>query len=129
MTEEKQEHKQKPKMIEVRTVRTIGGKKSIVVEYVEKGELKRTTLPIESVNGGKVDAETLGMGVPYGIDWSGLKFEPITGDQLAEELHKNGIWTREDVQRNPGAVQGAFQKIVGLSMSKIYQVANGHNKE
>lgn len=128
MTEEKQEHK-KPKMIEVRTVRTIGGKKSIVVEYVEKGVLKRATLPIESVNGSKVDAETLGMGVPYGIDWSKLKLEPVTAEQLAEELHKNGIWTREDVQKNPGAVQGAYQKVIGLSMSKIYQVANSHNKE
>ena len=127
MSEEKQEHKPKPKMIEVRTVKTTG--KSVIVEYTEKGATKRAIMPVDSIKDGKVDSETLSLGIPYGIDWSKLELNQVTAEQLATELHKNDIWTREDVQKNPAAVQGALQKLIGLNLGKIYQVANSHKKE
>lgn len=99
---------------------------SAVISWVEDGTLQKGIIPSELIIGNEVVDEYLTMAIPFGIDWA-LALESVhrsvTVDDLAKELRRHGIWTLEDAQRNPQAVQGAILSAYGVSYATVMKAA------
>lgn len=115
-----EEKPKKIKKIQVRVVEVRGP--SAVVEFA--GGLKRAIIPLEEIEEDSVSAETLELGVPYGAPWESLVQLKATPQQLADELRRNGIWTIEDLERNPRAAIGALQTVYGADLSALLLAAH-----
>ena len=114
----------KIKLVKVRVVRVTGP--SAVVEWA--GGLKRAVIPAAEVISDElyatVPADVLDEGAPYGLPWERLVKMEATPEKLADELHRNGIWTMEDVESNPRAIMGALQTVYGVELSTLIQAAH-----
>ena len=83
--------------------------KAALVQWVERGKMKRAIVPAGAVKDGEIDAVELEAGLPYGEDWTQVKG---VNAAVAEELRKRGVWTKEDALSNGRYVHDAV--IVGL---------------
>jgi len=116
------------KRIEARVI--LRKKAAILLEINDKdGFPIRATFPADSLiirDDGTVliTEEEFSMGISYGIPWE-YKFKQIVvlPERLSGELHRNGIWTREDVYKNPEGVKGALLSSMGVSLAYITQIA------
>lgn len=90
------------KKVQVTVVHTDGA--AALVQWVERGKLKRTIVPAESVAGGAVPADELEAGLPYGDDFGSVK--GVTA-AVVEMLKSYGIWTKADARANPRHVREA----------------------
>jgi len=103
-------------------------KKAVVVEYLDDNSVKqRCIIPEESLGDGNVVRdELLSASIPYGVDWE-FHLEGVVGNvtsaSIAEEFHKVGLWTAEDIMKNPGKVQGALQSAYGLDYAGVINIA------
>lgn len=80
-------------------------KEAALVQWVVRGKLKRTIIPHSSIKGGKVAADELAAGLPYGEDWTKVKgVTPL----MATWLKNYGVWTKEDALTNPRYVREAL---------------------
>lgn len=94
---------------------------SALVEW----NLKRAIIPASVIHDDlTVSQDELEMGIPYGIPWENITLT-ATSQALADHLRANGIWTREDLERNPSAAFGALQAVYGVDLAAIYQAAYG----
>lgn len=81
----------------IRVVRVQG--KAALVEYGEGGEPLRVTIPLgEIADDGKVQADVLRSGVPYGLPWEEAPIGKVAGRHVARALRNAGIWTAEDLR-------------------------------
>lgn len=108
--------------IDIRLVEQTGA--SALVEYWKKGRLNRVIVPVVEIRKGKVKSEILDAGIPWGEAWESLPYPQVTPDQIADELHRQGIWTKEDVLKNRGAVSAAIQQVHGPIIQIIMQFIN-----
>lgn len=76
-----------------------------LVQWVERGKLKRTIVPHSSMQGGKVPADELAAGLPHGEDWA--KAVKGVTPLVAKTLKNYGIWTKEDALASPRHVREA----------------------
>ena len=103
-------------------------KKAALVEYRDDNGVKqRCLIPEESLkNGNVVRDELLSASIPYGVDWEyqldGVVGK-VTSEIIAEEFHKVGLWTADDIMKNPAAVQGALMSAYGIDYSGIINIA------
>lgn len=103
-------------------------KKAAVVEYVDyRMQKQRCIVPEESLeNGNAVRDELLSASIPYGVDWE-YHLEGVVGkatpERIAEEFHKAGLWTADEIMRNPEQVQGILHSVYGLDYAGIINIA------
>lgn len=86
---------------------------SSVVEWVDdSGSVNRSILPSTELieENGEVFVENVEEGQPYGEDWENYIHTKVGPKGIAALLRKNGIWTREDFDRNTRAVNFSFQE-------------------
>lgn len=123
MSEEKQEGKRAParrkKLIPVTVIAKTG--KGAVVQWLEKNDLKRVTIPRNKLEGDKVDAEILKAGVPYGLPWEELLLPEVTAKDLAKELRRHNVWTATDAQLNAVQVRAAVQSVYKQTVLAIVE--------
>lgn len=100
-----------------------------MVEYTRAGKLARVVVPVEAVIGGAVDADLIEAGVPYGLPIASLVTLKATSADFETNLHKNDIWTAEDILTHPAEVQGALQATYAVDVSTIFTVASKATKE
>lgn len=122
--------KPKPKPTRVRRVSTKGG--MMLVEWEDpKGDgLQRywvtMTMIVDTLDddGNYVTVEAPERGVPYGVDWKAVlpKLKTTTTD-VANEFKRRGIWTYEDMSRNPNLVRTALATALGLDLAAILTAA------
>lgn len=106
-------------------------KSAVLVEFSETSILERYSFPAESIkveeDGSTVlvsDEDIDQMGIAYGVPWEYLLEGIIVSpNQLADSLHKNGIWTAEDAMSNPDGIKGALLSSLSHSISSIIRVA------
>ena len=72
-------------------IRTIAGK-NVLVEYARGDEINRVLIPLKSLD--RVTDSTLDAGVQFGLKWS--KVIEGADKHIESELHRAGIYTRED---------------------------------
>jgi len=114
-----EEKPKKKKLIPVRVIYNHG--KTSLVEWEANG-LHRAFIPVDQAQEGKVDAEVLETGMPYGLPWEKyIKPTTVTPEQLANALRVAGIWTKEDLWNNPQSVMGAIQGVVGIHLGSLVE--------
>jgi len=104
----------------VRVVRS--GNNVKLVEWQEDGKyLRRGWVPnqyIDIDNG--VDDSILQKAAPYGLPLQYL-LSPIVieTEQLADSIHRFGLWTKEDILRNANDIARAILLCCGLGASRV----------
>ena len=100
----------------------IRGQAKLVEWTDETGHLRRSVIP--------VDADDPEHGIPYGLPFESLAAAVVvTPEQIADALHRVGIWTYEDLRAHPNEAIGALNNITGLSYASLVnsarRVSNG----
>ncbi len=88
------------KLVAVQVVHQEG--EAALVQWDERGKLKRTIVPAASVKDEQVPADELAKGLPYGDDFS--KVKGITAGVVVA-LKNHGVWTRADALASPRRVR------------------------
>ena len=96
---------------------------SALVEYDDKGQLKRATIPQADIVDNEVSSYKLKMGIPHGLDWAKLITLQATPELLEQNLRRAGIWTADDALNNAPKVLGAIQATYQLDLGKLLQAA------
>lgn len=94
-------------------VKRIAERKGMVlVEWVEDDELRRSILPSAEVDEEGYCAAPE-RGLEYGVPWSNYFSYQLDPVALERSLKNAGVWTVEDLTRNPKLLQGAMVAIAG----------------
>lgn len=79
--------------------------RSILVEWADDEGQHRSYVPYDSVFDiqGQSVCELADLGIPYGVPWELLAHQlpAIDGTELQKELRRLGIWTYDDLRKNP----------------------------
>jgi hypothetical protein len=119
------EKARKPRAKKSATVSVLDARgESALVEWTGKdGEARRAYIPAGEIDDGKVAVETLEAGIPYGAPWGELAEEiglpPDYAPGFARSLYAHGVWTVEDLERNPKAVVGALVEATGITAGAL----------
>lgn len=103
----------------MKTIKQTGHSK--LVELQEAEQVKRVILPVNEDN--------IELGIPYGFPFAeALKGHVCKGmaERIEAELHKAGIWTPEDISKNPGTAQGAVLAAYGVDYAILLQIAKNY---
>ncbi len=98
------------------------GRGAVLIEWFDlEQHIHRGWVPTEVLNEDmNVDAKVLSKAAPYGIPFEGLlpstTIEPV---QLADSLRKRGLWTAEDILRNPTDIAHALISCLGFHASQV----------
>ena len=123
--------KNEPINVKIITIKGV----AMLVEWIIDAKVYRAIIPESvvtiSIPGleGFADLDILETGIPYGLPWKELipKYE-IMPIMLEEELHKAGIWTVEDFEKNPGDVQGAVAMATKRINRDLANIVKSHKK-
>lgn len=85
--------------------------KAVLVEWADDGQYKRATIPASKLDGNDCPADVLEASPAYGVDWA-AKFRLPGSDVLANELRRQGIWTKEDFMRGRATVNAVMMRIL-----------------
>jgi len=102
---------------------------SALVQWSTVDGLKRGYVPANEVSAdGKCPADVLSASIPYGAPWEEileeiLRMRPRTADEFANSLRAHGIWTAEDIERNPRGAQRAINAIIGVTIGALRRAA------
>jgi hypothetical protein len=107
--------------VDVKIIRYQG--RAALVECVDKGVPRRFVVPREAVDGGSVSPEELALGIEYGEPWEELWTPQVTPEAVATALRRRGLWTVEDLRREPGKAVAALQSVYGLDLSTLLAIA------
>lgn len=77
---------------------------SALVEWFDGEDVRRGIVPVKALKGDSIEREELERAIPYGEPWEELVEFKITAEDLARNLRNRGIWTREDLRKNPNLV-------------------------
>lgn len=97
------------------------GRGTKLVQWSDGKSMKRAWVPAHLINQDlEVSFKTLNESPAYGLPFDHiLQSVTISADVVADALHRRGIWTDEDVMRNPEAVSKALIAAMGLSVSSV----------
>lgn len=108
-------------MIAVRVIRAQGP--AVLVQWTDGDDLRRAYVPAREVLDGQVSSETLAAGIPYGLLWEEIVAFSVTPERLARELRRRGVWTTEDVLRQPNSIVAALQAAYRIDLAAIQGAA------
>lgn len=106
-------------MVRVEIIRRKGD--TVLIRYFDNEESKMVIMPTVSVSDqNEVEEEELELAIPYGMPWEEIAGNPtVSGEDIAKELHRRGIWTLADLEVNMNAVVGALQSVYRLDASAL----------
>jgi hypothetical protein len=104
-------------MMQVTTITRQG--QSVLVEWIDDGNLRRATVPASTVVDNEVDPDTLAYGVAYGLPWEQMLSLRVTPERIADALRRHGIWTAGDLQHSPSAAFAALQEAYSVDVSAL----------
>lgn len=110
-------------MIDVTRVSTNG--QAATIQYERNGRLHRAIVPAAAIRDGQVSEAVLSAAVDLpGFDLSELGDELVikTAD-LENELRSAGLWTTEDLLKNPRLLMGIIQRLYGADVAAIQNAA------
>ncbi len=119
--DEEPTRKKTPKQIKVKVVQRRG--ESALVEWLDGEQQQRATVPATAVVHNQVAEDVLLAGVPYGVPWADLVQLTATPDAVQAELYRVGVWTVDDLRRNPQLALGALQRIYGTDLAALMRAA------
>ncbi|GAF93889.1 unnamed protein product [marine sediment metagenome] len=105
MLEDKEE-KKREEAVGVMVIEQRG--KSKLVQTVQNGIPRRYVVDAAKIKDGKVASGVLKKSPEVGEEWAEMVEFKGTPDDLDRIMRINGLFTREDVQKNPGALQASI---------------------
>jgi len=103
--------------------------KTVLVEWVEDNKIKRGFIPSKNLaTDSLVAKKVLSAATPYGLPWAKLIKLQATPEGIEVALHRAGIWTMEDLMKNPMPALGAIQAAYWLDMSILLMAAQEFEK-
>jgi hypothetical protein len=96
-----------------------------VIQWVEDGTTRRGVIPSILVNGDHVDDSALSLAVPYGIDWESVldgHIRTVSVAEYAAMFRGRGVWTTEDLRRDPQCVIGVILSASGLDFQTVLRL-------
>lgn len=120
----------------VQTIQKVGTDR-LLVQWVEvDGQPRRAVLNRDRVSQIPGEASTVNVSAadlanadPHGLPWERLIELHASPESIAAELRRAGIWTLEDLRRNPGAALGAIQTAYHLDYQTLLGLASEHVKK
>lgn len=109
--------------------------RAVVLELQEDGIPVRRIVPSEVIiddNGvvATVRRSDFDEGIEYGIPFSDLLKEfSIPVESISNELHKSGLWTAEDIVKNPAVVQSAILSASRAILADVVQIAKSFSRK
>jgi len=105
-------------------VRLIGRKgPTALVEWQVGDDYARAHIPPEKIENGKVDANALEAGIPYGVPWEDFLRIEVTAEMVARELRRMGIFTLADLKEQAPAAKRAVQEAVAFDIGELIRAA------
>ncbi len=98
------------------------GRGAVLVQWFERGiHVRRGWIPYQELGPNlEVREEVLERAAPYGLPFERILPEVrIAPNELADALRRNGIWTFEDVMKNPNDVARSLLACMGWSASQL----------
>ena len=93
---------------------------SVLVEWMDTKTIRRVWVKDSDIAAGKVAENILETGVAYGLPLEKMFSDiRVTAAELAEEFHRNGLWTMEDFTASPRVVVTTVQRLTGLHIGGI----------
>ena len=87
-------------------------------------EGQRAYVPAEVVVDDQCPSEELQMGIPYGVPWAEVVGDLIlTGEEIEYTLRGHGIWTLEDVRKEPMKAAAALLAVHKMGVSDLIRRA------
>ncbi|MFA5322355.1 MAG: hypothetical protein WC373_06735 [Smithella sp.] len=130
-TDDKKKPVSKIKKLPVRVVSLKSN--TALVEYSKKGYLNRRYIPDNSLELSDeiylVDEDVLEMGIQYGIEWESELHFSVSVEDMANSLRKAGLWTPEDVEKNPQIILTALMQAYSIDLAKIFEIARKYKSE
>ena len=95
-----------------------------LVEWCSGDARYRVYVPASEIIGEKVSASVLHAGIPYGAPWEEILIDildsrDISPEALAGALRKRGIWTAEDMERDPRNARRAIDEAIGIRIGEL----------
>jgi hypothetical protein len=100
-------------------------RQAVLAQYLAPdGSLERRIIPSEALAAdGEVAAQDWQLGIPFGLPWEDLIVFKATPLDFANNLHRQGIWTADDLSRNPNAAFAAWQETYQLDIAGLLHLA------
>lgn len=101
--------------------RVRSGRGTILIEWTRDDMIHRGWIPDDMINAdNEVTERTIQSSIPFGLPFEHIiDRQTISPQILADSLRRRGIWTEEDVMKNPETVQKAIIASAELSVSRI----------
>jgi hypothetical protein len=85
--------------------------KVALVEWIEDNKTCRGVVPVPVLQGKSVSLEELHRALPYGEDWEAAMDLHTSAWDVAEQLRRSGIWTKNDLMNKIRDAQRAWNQI------------------
>lgn len=98
---------------------------AVLVERVTAdGDLARYQVPKEVISQPPIDSATVPAGeldqaIPYGLPWELMLTITFTAEDVARELRKAGIWTKDDLLRGGEVLSRAILRAAGKDIRRF----------
>ena len=103
-----------------------------LVEWTDKQDVpqrhwvKSTWVTDRSGKTGKVSNPE--QGYPYGVDFLNTLSPAVTPAVICRELRRRGLWTADDLQKNPNVLRGALQAAYSLDFAQVIAIAKNYER-
>ncbi|NMC34202.1 MAG: hypothetical protein GYA36_17345 [Veillonellaceae bacterium] len=118
--------KKASKTIPVTVIAYVGD--SAIVEWEDSEDLHRCTLPADIVKP-KMTAEELANGIPYGLPLAEIVTFSASAVEFSRRMHQAGLWTADDIRRNPQRVFRALQAMYAVDVATLMQKIRTYEME
>lgn len=95
---------------------------STLVEYLQGDLLQRKYVPASLVANRFVANDVLERGIPYGYPWDEIDLQ-FDGRQFAVEMINAGLWTVEDVLKEPKKLTGVLRRLFETQIKAVLEAA------
>ena len=108
--------------MQVRVIRRKGH--AALVEWEDEG-YHRAHVPADMVDGDQCEPTELLMGIPYGLPWAEIVGDlVISGKEIEQALRRSGIWTLEDLRKDPTKAAAALMAVYRQGVQTLIQRAS-----
>ena len=92
---------------------------AVLVEWENEGS-RRAYVVASAVEDDQCSSQELEIGIPYGLPWREIVGDLVlTGEQIEDALKKHGIWTLEDLRKEPMRAAAALLAVHKMGVNAL----------
>ncbi len=114
----------KPKKVNIEVIRV--EKDVALVQWIEDKRRKRGYIPVNKIDGDKVDESVIKKAKPFGIPFADIIKLKASSQELEDRLYDEGIWTIEDLNKKSKFLPGILQSVYAVDMAALITAARNY---